>query len=150
MRVMVVHHSPSLTMGRYEAVVRGLTGGKPRLKSTSDVPTVHVAAETEQGFMVFDVFDSQEAFDRFRAIPSRIATEGSSDTRPMRLTMSSFEAVKRNSAIPSAGTRMQPRNARPPRARLLQPVGRSGSGFLGPSVRSCRASSNLTTNVFTG
>ncbi len=31
MPVMVVHHTPSLTQERYEAVVRGLTGGRPRL-----------------------------------------------------------------------------------------------------------------------
>ena len=33
MPVMVVHHTPSLTRERYEAVVRGLTGGRPRLKT---------------------------------------------------------------------------------------------------------------------
>src|SRR5512132_2485389 len=27
-----VHHTPTLTRGRYEVVVRGLTGGKPRLE----------------------------------------------------------------------------------------------------------------------
>jgi hypothetical protein len=37
-------------------------------------------------------------------------SKGSSDSRPMRLTMSSLEARKRKSAIPSAGTTMQPRN----------------------------------------
>jgi hypothetical protein len=76
---MVVHHTPSLTQERYEGVVRGLTGGKARLESADDVPTggllVHVAAETDEGFMIFDVFKSQEAFDRFRAIASPIATE---------------------------------------------------------------------------
>jgi hypothetical protein len=78
MPVMVVHHTPSLTQERYEAVVRGLTGGKPGLESPADVPTggllVHVAAQTEAGFMIFDVFESQEAFERFRAIASPIAT----------------------------------------------------------------------------
>jgi hypothetical protein len=76
---MVVHHTPSLTQERYEAVVRGLTGGEPRLQSPADVPTdgllVHVAARTEAGFMIFDVFESQEAFERFRPIASPIATE---------------------------------------------------------------------------
>ena len=94
MRVMVVHHTPSLTMERYEAVVRGLTGGKPRLKSTSDVPTdgllVHVAAETEQGFMVFDVFESQEAFDRFRAIASPIATEAGIEEPPKSFPLHTY------------------------------------------------------------
>jgi hypothetical protein len=34
-----------------------------------------VAAEKDEGFMIFDVFESQEAFDRFRAIANPIATE---------------------------------------------------------------------------
>jgi hypothetical protein len=83
---MVVHQTPSLTKERYEAVVRGLTGGKPRLESPSDVPTdgllVHVAAETDDGFMIFDVFESEEAFDRFRAIASPIATEAGIEEPP--------------------------------------------------------------------
>jgi hypothetical protein len=86
MQVMVVHHTPSLTRERYEAVVRGLTGGKHRLESPDDVPTggllVHVAAETDQGFMIFDVFDSEDAFDRFRALASPIATQAGIEEPP--------------------------------------------------------------------
>ena len=86
MRVMVVHHTPSLTQERYEAVVRGLTGGKSRLQSPADVPTpgllVHVAAETDDGFLIFDVFESQEAFDKFRAVASPIATEAGVEEPP--------------------------------------------------------------------
>ena len=91
---MVVHHTPSLTKERYEAVVRGLTGGKPRLESISDVPAggllVHVAAETADGFMIFDVFDSEEAFDRFRAITSPIATEAGIEEPPKCYTLHTF------------------------------------------------------------
>jgi hypothetical protein len=76
--VIAVHHTPTLTRERYDAVVRGLTGGKPKLETPADIPTggllVHLAAETDQGFMIFDVFESQEAFDRFRASASPIAT----------------------------------------------------------------------------
>jgi hypothetical protein len=79
MAITVVHHTPTLTQERYEAVVRGLTGGKQRLDSPADLPTtgllVHVAAQTDAGFIVFDVFESDEAFDRFRAVASPIATE---------------------------------------------------------------------------
>jgi hypothetical protein len=86
MQVMVVHHTPSLTQERYEAVVRGLTGGKPRLESPADVPTggllVHVAAQTDDGFVIFDVFESQEAFDRFRASASPIATRAGIEEPP--------------------------------------------------------------------
>ena len=84
--VMVLHHTESLTRERYEAVVRGLTGGKPRLESPADVPTrgllVHVAAETDDGFMIFDVFESQETFDRFRALASPIATDAGIEEPP--------------------------------------------------------------------
>ncbi len=86
MQVMVVHHTPTLTQQRYEAVVRGLTGGKPRLESVADVPTagllVHVAAQTDAGFMIFDVFESEEAFDEFRAVASPIATRAGIEEPP--------------------------------------------------------------------
>jgi hypothetical protein len=86
MPVMVVHHTPSLTQEGYEAVVKELTGGKPRLESGADVPTggllVHVTAQTEAGFVIFDVFESQEAFDRFRAIVSPIATKAGIEEPP--------------------------------------------------------------------
>ena len=83
---MVVHHTPSLTQARYEAVVRGLTGGRSKLDSTEDIPTggllVHVAAQTDDGFMIFDVFESQDAFDRFRDVASPIATEAGIEEPP--------------------------------------------------------------------
>jgi len=85
MQVMVVHHTPTLTRERYEQVVRGLSG-KDLLESPSDVPTagllVHVAAETDDGFIIFDVFESQEAFDQFRAVASPIATEAGIEEPP--------------------------------------------------------------------
>src|SRR4051794_12947609 len=69
MALMAIHKVPSLTRERYEEVVRRLTGGKGRFESAADVPfeglLVHVAAETDEGFVIFDVFESQEAFDRF-------------------------------------------------------------------------------------
>lgn len=85
MQVMVVHDTPTLTRERYEQVVRGLSG-KDRLESPTDVPTpgllVHVAAETEAGFMIFDVFESKDAFDAFRAVASPIATEAGIEEGP--------------------------------------------------------------------
>ena len=94
MQVMVVHHTPSLTQERYEAVVRGLTGGKPRLESPEDIPTdgllVHVAAQTDEGFMVFDVFESQAAFDRFRAVASPIATEAGIEEPPKSFPLHTY------------------------------------------------------------
>lgn len=96
MQVMVVHHTPTLTRERYEQVVRGLSG-KDRLQLASDVPTpgllVHVAAETDEGFIVFDVFESQEAFDRFRAVASPIATEAGIEEPPKSFPLHTFVSV---------------------------------------------------------
>ena len=97
MPVMVVHHTPSLTRERYEAVVHGLTGGTPRLKTAADVPTsgllVHAAAQTEDGFMIFDIFESQEAFDRFRAVAGPIATEAGIEEPPKSYPVHTYIAV---------------------------------------------------------
>ena len=97
MKVMVVHHTPSLTRERYEAVVRGLTGGTPRLMTPADVPTpgllVHAAAQTEDGFMIFDIFESQEAFDRFRAVAGPIATEAGIEEPPKSYPVHTYISV---------------------------------------------------------
>jgi hypothetical protein len=94
---MVVHQTPSLTQERYEAVVSGLTRGKQRLQSTADVPTpgllMHVAAETEDGFLVVDVFESQEAFEKFRAIASPIATEAGIEEPPKSYPLHTYVSV---------------------------------------------------------
>ncbi len=83
MAVMAIHKVPSLTRERYEEVVRRLTGGKGRFESPEDVPfeglLVHAAAETDEGFVIFDIFESQEAFDRFgeqiAPIPKEVGIE---------------------------------------------------------------------------
>jgi hypothetical protein len=79
MSVMAIHHTHSLTQERYEEVVRRLTDGKTRLESPSDLPfeglLVHVAAQTDSGFVIFDVFESEEAFARFGQIVEPIARE---------------------------------------------------------------------------
>jgi len=97
MQVMVVHHTPSLTQERYEAVVRGLTGGRSRLASPADVPTagllVHVAAETDDGFLIVDVFESPEAFDKFRAVASPIATEAGIEEPPKSFPLHTYISV---------------------------------------------------------
>ncbi|HKP88560.1 MAG TPA: hypothetical protein VJT75_01175 [Thermoleophilaceae bacterium] len=70
MEVLAVHHVPSLTQERYETVIQNLMGGRrQRFESMDDLPftglLVHAAAQTDDGFVIFDVFESQEAFDRF-------------------------------------------------------------------------------------
>lgn len=68
MPVVLIHQGPSLTREKYEEVVRRLTG-KTRLESASDWPVegllVHAAGESPQGFRVVDVWQSEEACNRF-------------------------------------------------------------------------------------
>jgi hypothetical protein len=81
--IVAVHQTPSLTREKYEEVVRRLTGGKRRFESPSHLPfaglVVHATAQTEDGFLVFDVFESQEAVDRFndamRTIPRDVGIQ---------------------------------------------------------------------------
>lgn len=77
--IVAVHQVPSLTRERYEEVVSRLTGGKRRFDSASDLPfeglLVHAAVETDAGFLIFDVFESQEAVDRFNASMESIPRE---------------------------------------------------------------------------
>jgi hypothetical protein len=73
MPIVVVFQSPTLTQARYEETVRKLTGGKrSRMESISDWPVegllMHAAGQTEQGFRVVDVWQSEEAFGRFGEI----------------------------------------------------------------------------------
>ena len=80
MVVMAVHRVPSLTQARYEEVIRRLTNGKSRLDSLSDLPfdgvLMHVTGQTEQGFCVVDVFESEEAVERFNQAMGTISQRG--------------------------------------------------------------------------
>lgn len=68
MAVVLVHHGPSVTQERYDAVVRKMTG-KDRVESPSDWPVegllVHAAGQGPSGFRVVDVWESEEACNRF-------------------------------------------------------------------------------------
>ena len=79
MVVMAVHRVPSLTQARYEEVIQRLTNGKSRLDSLSDLPfdgvLMHVTGQTEQGFCVVDVFESEEAVERFNQAMGTIPRE---------------------------------------------------------------------------
>ena len=70
MPIVAVFQSPSLTRETYEQVARKPTGGKRgRMESTADWPVegvlVHVAGQTEKGFRVVDVWNSEDDFRRF-------------------------------------------------------------------------------------
>jgi hypothetical protein len=94
MAIVAVHHVPSLTQDRYEQVVRRLTDGKERLESPSDLPfeglLVHVAVQSEDGFLIFDVFESEEAFSRFSEEVRPIAEDVGIEAPPKAYTAHTF------------------------------------------------------------
>ncbi len=70
MAVVLVHQGPTVTRERYEEIVHRLTDGdKDRMESPSDWPVegllVHVAGDGPSGFRVVDVWESEEACNRF-------------------------------------------------------------------------------------
>ncbi len=83
MLIMAMHQTPTLTQERYEEVVRRITNGKHRLESPSDLPfeglLVHAAGQGPNGFCILDVFESEEAVERFRqavgTIPEQVGIE---------------------------------------------------------------------------
>jgi hypothetical protein len=79
MLMMAFHRTPSLTKERYEEVIRRLTGKEPPLTSLGDLPfsgiLFHATGQTSEGFCVVDIFESEEAIDRFRAAIGTIPLE---------------------------------------------------------------------------
>jgi len=79
MLIMALHQTPSLTEERYEEVIRRVTGGKSRAESISDLPfeglLFHAAGQGKNGFCIVDIFESEEAVDRFREAMGGIPLE---------------------------------------------------------------------------
>ncbi len=67
MPVVLVHEG--ITQEQYEEWVRKLTGGKSRMGSPDEWPVegllAHIAGEGANGFRVVDVWESEEAVQRF-------------------------------------------------------------------------------------
>jgi hypothetical protein len=67
--VVVVHQGPTLTEASYNAAVLKVTGGKAKLDSPADWPVdglvFHTAGQGASGFRIVDVWESEEAFQRF-------------------------------------------------------------------------------------
>jgi hypothetical protein len=68
MPVVLVHQGPTLTQERYEEVVRRLAG-KARMEDPADWPVegllVHAAGQGPGGFRVVDVWETEDAAQRF-------------------------------------------------------------------------------------
>jgi hypothetical protein len=79
MSVVLVHQGPSLTEEKYEEVVRRLTDGKSAMESPSDWPVpgilAHAAGQSASGFRVVDVWESEEACNRFGEVLAPILQE---------------------------------------------------------------------------
>jgi hypothetical protein len=90
MAIVAVFQSPSLTQAKYEESVRQLTGGRSRLEKPADWPVegllVHAAGQGPNGFRVVDVWESEQAFQRFgeklMPILKTIGVEGQPEVYP--------------------------------------------------------------------
>lgn len=94
MLIIAIHRTPTLTRERYEEVVRRLTG-KERIESPSDLPfsglIAHFAGESKDGFCIVDLFESEDAVERFRdalgTIPQDVGIEEPPDFFPAHTYM---------------------------------------------------------------
>ena len=72
MPVILVHQGPTLTQDRYEEAVKRINDGQPSLRIPTDWPVegllVHAAGQGAGGFRVVDVWESEEAANRFGTI----------------------------------------------------------------------------------
>lgn len=79
MPVVLVHQGPSLTQERYEEAVSKMSGGKSRMESPADWPVdgllFHAAGQSESGFRVVDVWESEDAVQQLAATLTPIMSE---------------------------------------------------------------------------
>ena len=79
-----------VTQEQYEESVRRLTGGKSRMESPGDWPVegllAHIPGQGEKGFRVVDVWESEDALNRFAEhlmpILREIGVEGQPEVYP--------------------------------------------------------------------
>ena len=85
MAVVMVFQGGGLTQQRYAEVVRKMTG-KDRMESPSDWPVegllVHAAGQGPSGFRVVDVWESEEACNRFGEVLAPLLQEVGIDAPP--------------------------------------------------------------------
>jgi hypothetical protein len=84
--VPVVLVVDGVTQELYEESVRKLSPGKDALESPADWPVpgllTHIAGQGENGFRVVDVWESQEALDKFAAQLMPVLAEIGMDAKP--------------------------------------------------------------------
>lgn len=96
MAIIAVFQSPTLTQATYEESVRQLSGGRQQMTTPADWPVkgllAHVAGQGAQGFRVVDVWESEEAFQRFgeklMPIMKAIGIEGQPEVYPAHTVVS--------------------------------------------------------------
>ena len=85
MAVVMVFQGGGLTQLQYAEVVRKMTG-KDRMESPSDWPVdgllVHAAGQGPSGFRVVDVWESEEACNRFGEVLAPLLQEVGIDAPP--------------------------------------------------------------------
>lgn len=90
MVVIAVFHGPTVTQAKYEASVKKLTGGRSRMEKPEDWPVpgllVHAAGQGPKGFRVVDVWESEQAFQKFgeklKPILKELGMEGEPEVYP--------------------------------------------------------------------
>ncbi|MER8184935.1 hypothetical protein [Kitasatospora sp. NPDC094015] len=87
MAVIIVHETPGVTREQYERVTDVLSGGKGMVRSRADWPVPglisHAAGPTDDGWIVVDVWESEEAFRSFaEQLMPALAEAGMPDVPP--------------------------------------------------------------------
>ena len=89
--------SPPFTQEQYETTLRLLTGGGNRVESPADWPVegllAHIAGQGESTFRVVDVWESEEALDRFAEIIGPILREAGVEGEPEVYPVHTFISV---------------------------------------------------------
>ncbi len=85
-QIVAVFQGPGFTKDVYEETVKRVTGGKSRVASPTDWPVeglrAHVAGQGENGFRVVDVWESEDAFNRFGELLLPIMQELGIEAKP--------------------------------------------------------------------
>jgi hypothetical protein len=93
MPVLMVHDGPGGTKEQYDEVCSRLTGGRG-LTSLSDWATggilSHAAVPTDTGWRVVDVWESEEAFQRFGEVIGPIPHEVGMPGQPRLFALDNF------------------------------------------------------------